>query len=42
MFLSDKDKKVFNTLLHNVRENKQELKLNDDDVLSLAKKYGVS
>ena len=33
---------VINALLHSVRENKEELKLNDDDILSLAKKYGVS
>ena len=33
---------VINALIHSVRENKEELKLNEDDVLSLAKKYGVS
>jgi len=42
MFLSEKDKKVINALLHSVREHKEELNLNDDDVFSLAKKYGVS
>lgn len=42
MFLSDKDKEVINSLLHSVRENKEELKLNEDDIVSLARKYGVS
>ena len=32
---------VINALLDSVRENKEELKLNEDDILSLAKKYGV-
>ena len=33
---------VINALLHSVRENKEELKLNEDDIVSLARKYGVS
>ena len=33
---------VINSLLHSVRENKEELKLNEDDIVSLARKYGVS
>ncbi|XP_078342853.1 RNA polymerase II-associated protein 3-like isoform X2 [Oculina patagonica] len=42
MFLSDKDKKVISGLLHHVRENKEVLKLSEEDVHNLAKKYGVS
>lgn len=41
MFLSEKDKKVINELLQNVRQNKETLGLNEEDIVNLAKKFGA-
>jgi len=42
MFLSEKDKEVINDLVQHIRQNKEALGISEDDVLNLAKKYGVS